>query len=115
VSGRSYGFGACGFRRRCRPGPRSPLTGRYLLIEDERWEPRSVHSLKTGKPADLFDLVRRYSLLAFLVDTEYGSATCIAVERPARFEARGSTTGLRRWPGRVGEWFLLSREPSWMG
>lgn len=70
------------------------LTGRYLLIEDERTEPRTVHSLKTDKPVDLFDLVRRYSLLAFLVDTEYGSAAYIAVERPARFEVRVSTTGL---------------------
>jgi hypothetical protein len=70
------------------------LAGRYLLIEDERAEPRSVHSLKSDKPMDLFDLARRYSFLAFLVDTEYGSATYIQVERPARFEVRVSTTGL---------------------
>jgi hypothetical protein len=70
------------------------LTGRYLEIQDERTEPRTVHSLKAEKPADLFHLARRYTLLALLVDTEYGSATYIQVDRPARFEVRVSTTGL---------------------
>jgi hypothetical protein len=70
------------------------LSGRYLAIEDERAGPRTVHSLKTDKPVDLFELARRYTLLAFLVDTEYGSATYIQVQRPARFEVRVSTTGL---------------------
>jgi hypothetical protein len=70
------------------------LGGRYLDIEDERTAPRSVHSLKNDKPVDLFHLARRYTLLAYLVDTEYGSATYIGVERPARFEIRVSTTGL---------------------
>jgi len=70
------------------------LTGRYLEIEDERTELRTVHSLKAEKPADLFHLARRYTLLALLVDTEYGSATYIQVDRPSRFEVRVSTTGL---------------------
>ncbi len=70
------------------------LTGRYIELEDERSRPRTVHSLKGEKPADLFHLARRYTLLAFLVDTEYGSATFITVDRPARFEIRVSTTGL---------------------
>ncbi|CAN5777706.1 membrane protein [soil metagenome] len=70
------------------------LSGRYVEIEDERTEPRTVHSLKAEKPADLFHLARRYTLLALLVDTEYGSATFIQVDRPARFEIRVSTTGL---------------------
>jgi len=70
------------------------LTGRYAAIEDETTAARTVHSLKTGKPVDLFDLVRRYSLLALVVDAEYGSASFVDVERPARFEVRVSTTGL---------------------
>lgn len=70
------------------------LTGRYAGIEDERMQPRTVHSLKTDKPADLFHLARRYTLLAALVDAEYGSATYIEVDRPARFEVRVSTSGL---------------------
>lgn len=70
------------------------LTGRYAAIEDERSRSRSVHSLKADKPADLFELARRHALLAILVDAEYGSATFIDVDRPARFEVRVSTSGL---------------------
>ncbi len=70
------------------------LTGRYLDIEDERTRPRTVHSLKSDKPVDLFDLVERFAFLSGLVDAEYGSATYIEVDRPARFEVRVSTTGL---------------------
>ena len=70
------------------------LSGRYVDIDDERARRRTVHSLKTGKPRDLFLLAQKYTLLAFLVDTEYGSATYVEVSRPARFEIRVSTTGL---------------------
>lgn len=70
------------------------LTGRYVDIEDEREMERTVHSLKSAKPVDLFELAQRYAFLAFLVDAEYGSATYIEVEEPARFEVRVSTTGL---------------------
>jgi hypothetical protein len=70
------------------------LTGRYIQLEDERTRERSVHALKPETPVDLYHLARRYTLLAFLVDTEYGSATYIEVQRPARFEVRVSTSGL---------------------
>lgn len=70
------------------------LSGRYVDIEDERARPRTVHSLKTGKRADLFLLAQRYTLLSLLVDTEYGSATYVDVWRPARFEIRVSPSGL---------------------
>lgn len=70
------------------------LGGRYIRIEDERDAPRSIHSLKGDRPVDLFHLARRYSLLALLVDAEYGSGTFIEVDRPARFEVRVSPTGL---------------------
>ena len=70
------------------------LTGRYVAIEDERTLPRTIHSLKTEKPLDLFELARRHAWLRFLVDAEYGSASYIEVDRPARFEVRVSTTGL---------------------
>jgi hypothetical protein len=70
------------------------ISGRYEGIEDERTAARTIHSLKTDKPADLFHLVREYTFLAMLVDAEYGSATFIRVDRPARFEVRVSTTGL---------------------
>lgn len=70
------------------------LTGRYIDIENERSLERTVHSLASEKPLDLYELVGRYSFLALLVDAEYGSATYIEVERPARFEVTVSTTGL---------------------
>ena len=53
-----------------------------------------MHSLKAEKPADLFELVQRYTLLTLLVDAEYGSATYVEVDQPARFEVTVSTTGL---------------------
>jgi hypothetical protein len=70
------------------------LTGRYIDVEDERTMPRTVHSLKSEKPVDLFELAQRYSFLSFLVDAEYGSATYIEVDEPARFEVTVSPTGL---------------------
>jgi hypothetical protein len=90
------------------------LTGRYADLEDERSRSRTVHSLKEEKPMDLdlFHLARRYTLLAFLVDTEYGSATYISVERPARFEIRVSTSGLLvREVGMPGELPSADEEP----
>lgn len=70
------------------------LSGRYIDIDDERRMTRTVHSLKSEKPVDLFELVQRYAFLGALVDAEYGSATYIEVDEPARFEVRVSTTGL---------------------
>jgi hypothetical protein len=70
------------------------LTGRYVDIEAERTKERSVHSLGAQKPVDFYDLLQRYSLLRLLADAEYGSATYIEVDEPARFEVRVSTTGL---------------------
>jgi hypothetical protein len=70
------------------------LSGRYVNIEDERRLERTVHSLQSKKPVDLYDLVQRYTFLSFLVDAEYGSATYIDVRQPARFDVMVSTTGL---------------------
>ena len=70
------------------------LSGRYIDIGDERRLERTVHSLHADKSLDLYELVQRYTLLSFLVDAEYGSATYIDVRQPARFEVSVSTTGL---------------------
>lgn len=70
------------------------LSGRYIDVGNERRLERTVHSLHADKPLDLYELVQRYTFLRFLVDAEYGSATYIEVERPARFEVGVSTTGL---------------------
>ncbi len=68
--------------------------GRYLDLDDERGRPRSLFSLKRDKPLDMFGLRQRHGWLAPLLDTEYGSATFVRVERREDFEVRVSTTGL---------------------
>jgi hypothetical protein len=70
------------------------IAGRYRNIEQERASVRTVHSLAPDTVVDLFDLRRRHAFLAPLFDAEYGSATFVAVSRPADLEVRISTTGL---------------------
>lgn len=70
------------------------VAGRYLEIEDEREEPRTVHALGEEKPVDVFDLRRRFSALTALVDAQYGSASYVAVDDTATLEVRVSTSGL---------------------
>ena len=70
------------------------IAGRYRSIEQERSSPRTVFPLGRDKPLDLFDLRQRYTFLAPLLDAEYGSASYVAVSRPAEIELRVSTTGL---------------------
>jgi len=70
------------------------VAGRYNDVAQERSRPRTVYSLARPKPIDMFDVARRFSLLAPLVDAQYGSATFVAAGRPAQFEVRVSTTGL---------------------
>lgn len=70
------------------------VSGRYTRLEDEQRKPRTVYSLARKRRVDLFTLRRRYQLLDPLVDAEYGSATFIAINRPAQFELRVSSTGL---------------------
>jgi hypothetical protein len=72
--------------------------GRYASLDDERDKPRTVASIATSKPLDLFDLRRRYAALAPLVDAEYGSATFVDVRSPAVLEVRVSTSGLLMRP-----------------
>ncbi len=70
------------------------VAGRYAAIEKERDGPRTVHSLGTAKPFDLFDLRNRYGALRPLLDVEYGSATFAPADQPMEYEVRVSTTGL---------------------
>lgn len=70
------------------------IAGRYTQLKHERNGERTVYALTPDRPLDLFDLRGRYALLSPLVDTEYGSATYVAVDRPATFEVRVSTSGL---------------------
>jgi len=68
--------------------------GRYMVLQDERDSLRTVHSLKQGKPVDMFALRQRFAIFRPLLDAEYGSATFIAADEPARLEVLVSTTGL---------------------
>ncbi len=70
------------------------IAGRYRSIHDERAAQRTVFPLGRDKPLDLFDLRQRYTFLAPLLDTEYGSASYVSAARPAEIELRVSTTGL---------------------
>ena len=71
------------------------VSGRYADIEGERSMPRTVFSLAERKPVDLFDLRRRWEVLAPFVDAEYGSATFVPARgEPSVWELRVSTSGL---------------------
>ena len=70
------------------------VAGRYRALRDEQTAMRTVYSLATEKPLDLFALRQRYTFLAPALDAEYGSATFIAADRPRLYELRISTTGL---------------------
>lgn len=70
------------------------IAGRYADLEAERTRPRTVYALGQAKPADVFDLRRRYALLSPLLDAEYGSASFAGVEGARRLEVRVSTSGL---------------------
>jgi len=60
---------------------------------------RTVHALGAHKPIDLFNLRRRYTFLAPLLDAEYGSALFVPGTEPAELDVRFSTTGvlIREW------------------
>lgn len=70
------------------------ISGRYHSLLDEQVAPRTVYALGTDKPIDLFNLRRRYTFLAPLLDAEYGSASFVPVTEPAELDVRISTTGV---------------------
>ena len=70
------------------------IAGRYHSVKEEQGSPRTVVALGADKPVDVFDLRRRYAVLAPLVDAQYGSASFVPVTGPAELEVRVSTSGL---------------------
>jgi hypothetical protein len=70
------------------------IAGRFLNLEAEQSNPRTVFALSSSKPIDLFELRRRHPILGWLVDAEYGSGTFIATDDQALFDVLVSTTGL---------------------
>jgi hypothetical protein len=77
------------------------IGGRYDDIASELMREKTVHSLKRSKPLDMFELARDVSMLAPLLDAEYGSGTFQRAGRPAVFEVYVSTTGLLIRPQRL--------------
>jgi len=70
------------------------IAGRYFDIEQERLKQRTLFSLATPKPLNLFLLCKEYPFLETIVDAEYGSASYAMAREPALYELRVSTSGL---------------------
>ena len=62
------------------------LSGRFAEIDRERNEPRTVHSLATESPADVWRVARRFPFLMPGVDAHYGTATYVPMADGARYE-----------------------------
>jgi hypothetical protein len=70
------------------------VAGRYETLNNETTKVRTVYSLSRDRPLDMFDLRRRFAILSFLLDTEYGSAAFINSNSKEEFRVMVSTTGL---------------------
>jgi hypothetical protein len=70
------------------------VSGRFEDIEDEQTKPRTLFSLAEPKIVNAYTLRKKYEFLSWLVDTDYGSASFINVDRSNKFELYVSTTGL---------------------
>lgn len=70
------------------------IGGRYVRLDDEQAQPRTVFSLASPRPVDTFSLVRRFPPLQALADAEYGSATFMTAQNGGDYAVSVSTTGL---------------------
>jgi len=70
------------------------LSGRYADIGQERNGNRTVHSLASPPPADIWQFARRYPALLPGVDAHYGAATYVPMADGARFEVTLSRDAL---------------------
>lgn len=70
------------------------VAGRYAKIKDEQAKTRTIFTLASGKPLDMFELRKVYPLFGPLLDVQYGSATFGSASKRTKFELRVSTTGL---------------------
>ncbi len=62
------------------------LSGRFADIDREQTEPRTVHSLTSESPADVWRVARRFPFLMPGVDAHYGTATYVPMADGARYE-----------------------------
>lgn len=70
------------------------IGGRYADIASELDREKTVHSLGSDRPIDMFELARSVSWLNPLVDAQYGSGTFQRADQPAVWEVYVSTSGL---------------------
>jgi hypothetical protein len=70
------------------------LSGRYAEIGREQSEPRTVHSLSTGTPIDVWKFARRYPALIPGIDAYYGTATYVPMVDGARYDVSLSRDAL---------------------
>jgi hypothetical protein len=70
------------------------VAGRYTRLTDETTQVHTIYALSEDRPLKMFDLRRRFAVLSFLLDAEYGSATFITADKPETFRIMVSTSGL---------------------
>jgi hypothetical protein len=70
------------------------LSGRYSEIAREQTEARTVHSLSSGAPIDIFKFTRRFPALVPGIDAYYGTATYVPMVDGARYEVSLSRDAL---------------------
>ncbi|MDH4047547.1 MAG: hypothetical protein OEW68_08290 [Gammaproteobacteria bacterium] len=86
------------------------LSGRYSEIDREQTEARTVHSLTTELPIDVWKVARRFPRLAPGIDAYYGSATYVPMADGARYDVSLSRDALIARPANeiaqkaVGDW-----------
>jgi hypothetical protein len=84
------------------------IGGRYERIEDEQSAPRTVHTLFTESPLDLWDFMRKRQWS--WVDAYYGTATYLPMADGARYDVTVTQSGLIARPANeaaqqaVGAW-----------
>ena len=70
------------------------LSGRYSEIGREQTEARTVHSLSSGMPIDIWKFTRRFPALIPGIDAYYGTATYVPMVDGARYEVSLSRDAL---------------------
>lgn len=75
------------------------ISGRYLVLEDERNKPRSVYSLNdTSGLVDVWHFMQRYDGFIPGIDSIYGSAAYLPMADKANFQLSLSQHGLSAKP-----------------
>jgi hypothetical protein len=86
------------------------LSGRYSQIDREQNEARTVHSLSTSTPVDIWTVAQKFPAFVPGIDAYYGTATYVPMTDGARFAVSLSRDALIARPANdrarqaVGEW-----------